>query len=155
MENQLDELAKSIGKEIRKLLIEKGIFDNNIDVDFKIGKYTVLYGRTSSSVKKLEPFVNLPIDFFDILKNCVLEMETLWKEHEEEGVFGEDTTSEYYVECIIDDTIDLTGTVEELRTRIQTLRTSIEMHVRHEEYEEAGKLQKIIENIQLRINDEE
>ncbi|PJJ07781.1 hypothetical protein CLU83_0984 [Flavobacterium sp. 1] len=155
MENQLDELAKSIGKEIRKLLIEKGIFDNNIDVDFKIGKYTVLYGRTSSSVKKLEPFVNLPIDFFDILKNCVLEMEILWKEHEEEGVFGEDTTSEYYVECIIDDTIDLTGTVEELRTRIQTLRTSIEMHVRYEEYEEAGKLQKIIENIQVRINNEE
>jgi hypothetical protein len=155
MENQLDELAKKIGKEIRKLLIEKGIFDNNINIDFKIGKYTVLYGRTSSSVKKLEPFVNLPIDFFYILKNCVLEMEILWKEHEKEGVFGEDSTSEYYVECIIDDTIDLTGTVEELRTRIQTLQTFIETHVRREEYEEAGKLQRIIENIQERINNEE
>jgi hypothetical protein len=155
MKNQLDELAKSIGKEIRKLLIQKEIYNNNIDVDFKIGKYTVLYGRTSSSVKKLEPFVNLPIDFFDILKNCVLQMEILWREHEEEDVFGEDTTSEYSVECFIDDTIDLTGTVEELRTRIETHRNAIEMYVRNEEYEEAGKLKKVIENIQVRINNED
>lgn len=154
MENELDELAKYIGKEIKKILIEKDIYNNNIDIDFKIGKYSVLYERTSQSVKKLEPFVNLPIEFFDILKNCVLEMETLWKEHEEEGVFGQDRTSEYDIECIIDDTIDLNGTVTELRTRIETLQTSIQMYVRNEEYEEAGKLQKIIENIQKRIINE-
>ena len=47
MEKHLDEIAKKVGKEIKAFLKQQQLYDNNINVHFKVGKYTVLFHRNT------------------------------------------------------------------------------------------------------------
>ncbi len=153
MEKHLDEIAKKVGKEIKAFLKQQQLYDNNINVHFKVGKYTVLYHRNSQLHSKFEPLINLPIEFFLIFRNCVIEMAELWSEYEENGtITGTYITVDYSIDCIIDNEIDLSGTIDELKTRINSLQKEIAITILDENYEEAARLKKIIDNLQSKID---
>ena len=152
MEEKLNKIAQEIGRQIRILLKKENLYDNNIDMHFQLGKYTILYNRKNSTNPNYEPLTEFPEGFLEILQKGIIEMKELWQEIEDNQMWiGDDMTAEYNVDCIIDGEVDFSGTVRELESKIHNLDQLRISAVEAEKYENALRYKKLIENYRAKI----
>ena len=95
MTDLYDRKARELGEEIRRILRDQGLYNNNIEFEFKIGRYKVRFDRSHG---KNEVLRNLPDQIFDVARQVIEELHEMWEnEPNEEEQLGEHSRSEYSV----------------------------------------------------------
>lgn len=138
MEEKLDIIAQNLGKAIRKSLWDAKLFDNNIEIEVKIGRYLINFQRKHG---KNEVLIEFPDNLMGIIMDSISQMNEVWMEDTNEAeILGDDTTSEYDIFIIVDgDPIELKDT-REIENLIATAKKQINSAIESEDYERAARL---------------
>ncbi|TVR38208.1 MAG: hypothetical protein EA392_10725 [Cryomorphaceae bacterium] len=149
-EKKYDRIAQMMGREIRKILKNQNLFDNNITADLRIGRYFVSFHRSHG---KNEELLNIPNEVFDIFKKAINETHELWLEGNGVEQTGDHTGNEYITSITVDGLpYEITDTTE-IRNRIALHEKSIEKAVKNEDYKEAQKCKDLIDKLDTRLSE--
>jgi len=154
MEEQLNKIAKEVGKKIRTLLKDENKYDANVNFQIDLGKYSIHFYRSKPEYEKNALLIDFSLDFYQIIKEAITEMHNLWMEEEKNiECAGEDDTNEYSITCSVDGEVDDSETIIEIKNRVQILKKSLKSVVESEDYEKAGKIKKQIQDLESKISD--
>ena len=142
MTEEHDNIAANFGQKIRKILKENGLYDNNIDFQFKIGRYSIEFSRSKGVNEVLR---DLPEEVFIAVKEAVDELHDIWENapNEEEQI-GDHSRNEYSVSIYVEgDPFELHDKTE-IEDGIKRLELMMNKYVDEENFESAGRLKKRI-----------
>lgn len=136
MTEEHDKIAQDFGQEIRKILKEQNLYDNNLEFEFKIGRYSISFTRSHG---KNEVLRDLPFEVFEAVKNTISELHRIWeKSPNKDEEIGDHFRAEYSVSIIVEgDPFELTD-VTEIKKMIKNLEKWKEDAKSKEKYEKAA-----------------
>lgn len=153
MEKKLEEISKLILAEIRTFLKGENLFDQNYDIDLKLGRYSIYYKRESGIFDEI---VDIPDELFSILKKYIIKIDLLWKEEGEELEWEENRrNAEHQVDIIIDGNQQELSDVSDLEAQIKILKLRLVTSIEKEDFEEASRLRDLIKKYESRIEESE
>ncbi len=153
MEKKLEEISKLILAEIRTFLKGKNLFDQNFDIELKLGKYSIYYKRESGIFDEI---VDIPDELYSILKKYIIQINDLWKEEGEELEWEENRrTAEHQVDIVIDGNQQELSDVSDLEAQIKILKPRLITCIEKEDFEEASRLRDLIKKYESRIEESE